>query len=209
MRGAWIEISAHRGTSRTRSRRSPCGERGLKCPLVAFCARSLSSLPVRGAWIEMVYPCHLRLPPRRRSPCGERGLKFPDSCFRKKSRQRRSPCGERGLKFVVRVQRHNRQWSLPVRGAWIEIFSPGMRVPPYCGRSPCGERGLKFSDTPEKTALNAGRSPCGERGLKSSFRRVARLDLGSLPVRGAWIEMREKQLKNIARAVAPRAGSVD
>ena len=33
------------------------------------------------------------------------------------------------------------------------------------------------------------RSPCGERGLKSSFRRVARLDLGSLPVRGAWVEI--------------------
>ena len=53
-------------------------------------------------------------------------------------------------------------------------------------RSPCGERGLKFSDTPEKTALNA-----------------------SLPVRGAWIEIKvyAKLLRN--KYVAPRAGSVD
>ena len=77
-----------------------------------------------------------------------------------------------------------------------------------------------------------GRSPCGERGLKCGCLRASRPLKGSLPVRGAWIEMSiaprtvswpfgrspcgERGLKydgagrQQARAdVAPRAGSVD
>ena len=57
----------------------------------------------------------------------------------------RSPCGERGLKYrpahgvvVVGVG------SLPVRGAWVEMFM-FVSFPGVCPcRSPCGERGLKF-----------------------------------------------------------------
>ena len=54
-----------------------------------------------------------------------------------------------------------------------------------------------------------GRSPCGERGLKSFsavswvFRSV------SLPVRGAWIEIRSPGCIVRRPVVAPRAGSVD
>ena len=33
----------------------------------------------------------------------------------------RSPCGERGLKSRIRLHAVNRQQSLPVRGAWVEI----------------------------------------------------------------------------------------
>ena len=34
------------------------------------------------------------------------------------------------------------------------------------------------------------RSPCGERGLKLLYARAARHGKASLPVRGAWIEIR-------------------
>ena len=75
VRGAWIEMKASGRSCRWLSRRSPCGERGLK---------SLSS----GGWCGRWW---------RRSPCGERGLKF---CRNGKrwTRRGRSPCGERGLK---------------------------------------------------------------------------------------------------------------
>ena len=52
MRGAWIEIAIMARNYAEASRRSPCGERGLKCgrPLAFICRIG-------------------------RSPCGERGLK--------------------------------------------------------------------------------------------------------------------------------------
>ena len=56
-----------------------------------------------------------------RSPCGERGLKFR-AAEEATIRGRRSPCGERGLKFRRLVRPLVASPSLPVRGAWIEIF---------------------------------------------------------------------------------------
>ena len=101
--------------------------------------------------------------------------------------------------------------SLPVRGAWIEIKSspPGFRrlarrspcgerglkltfsstFADLLGRSPCGERGLKSSAQCGCCRGRCGRSPCGERGLKFKSRRYPQRNRGSLPVRGAWIEM--------------------
>ena len=52
VRGAWVEITTARPHTRTRARRSPCGERGLKY--------GVSEKQVEYA---------------SRSPCGERGLK--------------------------------------------------------------------------------------------------------------------------------------
>ena len=54
VRGAWIEILCQVEVLCTPPRRSPCGERGLKCE---------GRAPLRNAGL-----C--------RSPCGERGLKF-------------------------------------------------------------------------------------------------------------------------------------
>ena len=34
----------------------------------------------------------------------------------------RSPCGERGLKYPKAAVLYVVLWSLPVRGAWIEMF---------------------------------------------------------------------------------------
>ena len=55
VRGAWIEIAKkHKGICTT-PRRSPCGERGLKCSVCPHISRRLMSLPVRGAWIEISF----------------------------------------------------------------------------------------------------------------------------------------------------------
>ena len=97
VRGAWIEISAACDPPRLAPRRSPCGERGLKCLLEAD-----------------------RICNPGRSPCGERGLKsalHPPAV----KESGRSPCGERGLKYNPWTYAAGSAASLPVRGAWIEI----------------------------------------------------------------------------------------
>ena len=77
VRGAWVEISIACPLFSVISRRSPCGERGLKCPYVAEGAVLPESLPVRGAWVEMTQSALVQKKHQmRRSPCGERGLKF-------------------------------------------------------------------------------------------------------------------------------------
>ena len=55
-----------------------------------------------------------------------------------------------------------------MRGAWIEITDSDNRKGSLSGRSPCGERGLKFAHLGEQAILNK-----------------------SLPMRGAWIEIRK------------------
>ena len=57
-------------------------------------------------------------------------------------------------------------WSLPIRGAWIEIEKAAMAAQVLEGRSPSGERGLKYPPV-------------------ESDDRVP----WSLPIRGAWIEI--------------------
>ena len=59
----------------------------------------------------------------RRSPCGERGLKFLLLRRVTLAALRRSPCGERGLKCVPARYATAIVWSLPVRGAWVEIYA--------------------------------------------------------------------------------------
>ncbi len=122
----------------------------------------------------------------------------------------RSPHGERGLKCKGFDRLQEPQWSLPPRGAWIEIEHcdactiGSMSLPPrgawiemakilrlkwhrQC-RSPHGERGLKYAET-NAIAFAASRSPHGERGLKSSFSNFPCSSSKSLPPRGAWIEI--------------------
>ena len=65
---------AIRAMLETDKRRSPCGERGLKCHINLYL---------------LIIAC--------RSPCGERGLKYYAECHEDFD-ARRSPCGERGLK---------------------------------------------------------------------------------------------------------------
>ena len=86
--------------------------------------------------------------------------------------RRRSPCGERGLKSNTSTL--GERWH-------------------FC-RSPCGERGLKSRNCPLAISPTMRRSPCGERGLKCEVGELGRHQQSmSLPVRGAWIEIRRKR----------------
>ena len=53
------------------------------------------------------------------------------------------------------------------------------------------------------------RSPRGERGLKLAKKEPLDNSNGSLPSRGAWIEIGAARLAAASHAVAPLAGSVD
>ena len=79
--------------------------------------------------------------------------------------------------------------SLPVRGAWVEISFAEMLTSEKKSRSPCGERGLKYELKEKLCEELQGRSPCGERGLKSREAHPMSEAVGSLPVRGAWVEI--------------------
>ena len=77
--------------------------------------------------------------------------------------------------------------SLPIRGAWIEIFTPLNEEEESQRRSPSGERGLKYN----------------------RHHRVIRA-AKSLPIRGAWIEITPATIRAVgAVRVAPHPGSVD
>ena len=96
--------------------------------------------------------------------------------------------------------------SLPVRGAWIEIFRMATKSTLEAGRSPCGERGLKCG-VRGGVAADVRRSPCGERGLKSESRLPANWACPSLPVRGAWIEMSQSTMHRIMSMSLPVRGA--
>ena len=53
------------------------------------------------------------------------------------------------------------------------------------------------------------RSPHGERGLKCALNKLHFNIPGSLPTRGAWIEMQPMRRKTDEEIVAPHTGSVD
>ena len=77
------------------------------------------SLPMRGVWIEIKATCRW-FAATRHSPCGECGLKFGDS-VKASGLTGHSPCGECGLKLLPVARRVQQNWSLPMRGVWIEI----------------------------------------------------------------------------------------
>ena len=70
-------------------------------------------------------------------------------------------------------------------------------------RSPSGERGLKYGDDDSEEHADDRRSPSGERGLKCVDPVRAVLRSLSLPIRGAWIEIRFKRGKIIRDGRSP------
>ena len=121
-------------------------------------------------------------------------------------------------------------WSLPPRGAWIEIFFVYNNDRQLKRRSPRGERGLKslrqaasvchtLSLPPRGAWIEICthrtahclecRSPRGERGLKYRGAQEPASKNQSLPPRGAWIEIATLQSFKDDADVAPPAGSVD
>ena len=98
VRGAWIEITAARGSW-----------------------YPATSLPVRGAWIEITSTPRWSAPRKRRSPCGERGLKSLKNGW---IIVRPVSLPVRGAWIEIRppkAQEQSAAMSLPVRGAWIEM----------------------------------------------------------------------------------------
>ena len=141
VRGAWIEIMRCHQRNTMRTRRSPCGERGLKWAECRGLPEDRRSLPVRGAWIEIM---------------------SADTTFQRCDAS--LPVRGAWIEMLQSNIKSIRKESLPVRGAWIEIRKR-VRQTGDCRRSPCGERGLK-SQTAKVGYRPLGRSPCGERGLK-------------------------------------------
>ena len=96
-----------------------------------------------------------------------------------------------------------------MRGAWIEIGR--VHQGGNCGqrRSPCGERGLK---SPALRPQHTRELSLPVRGawieMRHAFGNVPSHVL-SLPVRGAWIEIGGQRAGERMGEVAPRAGSVD
>ena len=146
----------------------------------------------------------------RRSPCGERGLKSLAMWCVLNHGKCRSPCGERGLKSSLILVVDVLLPSLPLRGAGIEIaWGYDQTNVEFC-RSPCGERGLKL-----RRYLDDITMPFGSLPVRGAWIEIASAHYGgwrkssSLPVRGAWIEIAYAGAMLHLGYVAPRAGSVD
>ena len=101
-----------------------------------------------------------------RSPYGERGLKSRVYVQFRHAPECRSPYGERGLKCRPARDADNGIRSLPVWGAWIEMFLLAGDV--IQGRPSLPVWGA-WIEMPQKThepRPGPSRSPYGERGLK-------------------------------------------
>ena len=120
---------------------------------------------MRGAWVEI-----------------------PSAIGRASRRACRSPCGERGLKFRACAGEKSQNESLPVRGAWVEIFRGGACASPSVSL-PVRGAWVEIAGGSGGSGGDWRRSPCGERGLKSVVCRSFSCPFRSLPVRGAWVEI--------------------
>ena len=189
------------------TRRSPCGERGLKSTSCRIFRASVASLPVRGAWIEILCAASASVNPPSLPVRGawiemgcayNVGIRPPSLPVRgawiemgkKQTKIIRPPVSlpVRGAWIEMPHCRRTQSASpsLPVRGAWIEICPHWYQA--TCSRSlPVRGAWIEIIFFRFFCKSGAGRSPCGERGLK--FCRGCQLACPGF--------------------VAPRAGSVD
>ena len=113
------------------------------------------------------------------------------------------------MKCQDKQQKDHEQWSLPPRGAWIEMQWHLAETYDKPRRSPHGERGLK-SDC--KTLSISAEMSLPPRGawIEILFCDVVTSKLSeSLPPRGAWIEISQLESTGLQYNVAPPTGSVD
>src|SRR5699024_8153489 len=144
------------------------------------------SLPVLGAWIEMTTNHRACMQGNCRSLYWERGLKCGIRIWINTLMMGRSLYWERGLKcYKLRPPAIDISKSLHVLGAWIEISSDNA------------------------INLSLSRSLYWERGLKCCNDHTFHCHIGSLPVLGAWIEIRKPIKTTPIQFVAPCIGSVD
>ena len=98
-------------------------------------------------------------------------------------------CGSRKvLRFMRSLLYALTVLSLPLRGAWIEIF---LAIPSQFELASLPLRGawIEMREALAGFISITGRSPCGERGLKFDLDPDLENMKLSLPMRGAWIEM--------------------
>ena len=80
--------------------------------------------------------------------------------------------------------------SLPMRGAWIEIFVKNSLLAQMSEESlPMRGAWIEMQGNRRRHQAPHRRSPCGERGLKLEGIKAAINGVMSLPMRGAWIEI--------------------
>ena len=119
----------------------------------------------------------------------------------------RSPHGERGLKSAYRrTSARAFSWSLPTRGAWIEI-TPSPTSTPTRWSLPTRGAWIEIIFVEATFESLSCRSPHGERGLKSLPAAPAQARLPSLPTRGAWIEIRASAIAMKFLASLPTRGA--
>ena len=99
-------------------------------------------------------------------------------------------------------------WSLPVRGAWVEMVGIPADDESDAVSLPVRGAWVEIIFVLLSAETQPGRSPCGERGLKCGDTKMMLTICVSLPVRGAWVEMLAATLGKCNPFVAPRAGSV-
>ena len=95
-----------------------------------------------------------------------------------------------------------------MRGAWIEIRNWRGSNDMWRSRSPCGERGLKCRADGAERGLCLS-LPVRGAWIEIRLSRASLFFFVSLPVRGAWIEIFRGGACASPSVVAPRAGSVD
>ena len=145
------------------------------------------SLPMRGAWIE-IYPFGFNLKRfSRRSPCGGAWIEMNIAGCPGLTAWS-LPMRERGLKFQRSSITDRERRSLPMRGAWIEIYPFGFNLKRFSRRSPCGGAWIEMNIA-GCPGLTAWSLPMRERGLKFQRSSITDRERRSLPMRGAWIEI--------------------
>ena len=76
-----------------------------------------------------------------------------------------------------------------MRGAWIEIYDEISTASGLDGRSPCGERGLKFLRSRHDIRQAPGSLPMRGAWIEICYTSLNVIEPLSLPMRGAWIEI--------------------
>ena len=191
-----------------RSGRSPSGERGLKLVIEPQGFRGSGSLPIRGAWIEMSSTTVNVSGNTTSLPIRGAWIEIT-TCVTASTLLSSLPIRGAWIEIDWEGQSGGDPLSLPIRGAWIEILRRRQWIPPFVSRSPSGERGLKLDGEGMANLLTGSRSPSGERGLKCENPDFGRADGESLPIRGAWIEIKPPKKRRSKSWVAPHPGSVD
>ena len=141
--GAWIEMVPFFSFSLWRHV-APHAGAWIEMILATSCRFWLMVAPHAGAWIEITDSRTIRARLLMSLPMRGRGLKSRFIYNGIVRRGCRSPCGGAWIEMLNTVLLLVCSMSLPMRGAWIEIFEDTCSADPRGKSLPMRERGLKF-----------------------------------------------------------------